>query len=241
MLFEGLSDLFQKYAKEIHKEYEQNSRIPLLSRIQAETDPQALNFMKFGRRFIVPREYFEPGRLIIVRPFAESILLSEYQCIIDALREASTARHESQTPPNRTIIDNAVSELLRLTRPDYIIIPIAFLVELSRASMRTRSPDTRFIEYDRGSEYYNYAGCRLNILWSNKYINLNEVIIGNSQDGLWLFKPEVPGHDDRLTVRFEVNEGLDPTLLVQTIFKYIPPAREKVYVISYPVEMCRIA
>jgi len=242
MSSDRLSDLFQKYSKEIHEEYERNSRIPFLSRIQVETNLRAPDFIKFERRFVIPRDLFEPDHLIIVRPFAESIVLSEFQYIIDALRQASPARCKSKTLPNKDTVDNAVSDLLSLTTPNYMIIPIAFNVELTLASLRTKFRAVPFIEYAKGGEYFNYAGNRLRILWSNKYIKLNEIIIGNSKDSQWLFKSEKHAHDDRLRVRFEVNqEDPDPTLLIQTIFKYVPPMQEKVYVISYPAEMCEVA
>ena len=229
-------DLIQRYSEEIQQQYYQSSRIPLLATMRREPDAQAPHFLKFARRFRIPREFFWDGRIIIVRPFADFIVYSEYQYFIDVLKETSDNRTMSETTPDIEMINSAIGSISGLTGPDFILIPIAFFVSLHALN---RASGLSIIEYDRGHAYYNYADRRLRILWSNKFINLNEIIIGNSRNGLWLFKSA--NADNRLTVRFDLDEtGADAILLVQTVFRYHPPSSENVSVIEFPESLCRI-
>jgi hypothetical protein len=235
MWSEREKQLIQRYSKEIREEYYKRSRVPLLATIRREPNAQAPNFLKLGRRFIIPREFFEESHVIIVHPFAEFIELSEYQYLIDTLRETSVHHVQSNTPPDEKIMDDAIRKISGFTEPNYIIIPIAFYVDLHVLSRASRFP---IIQYENGQAYYNLAGKRLRILWSNKFIHLNEIIIGNSEDGLWLYKS---ADDNRLTVRFYFEEHeVNPMLLVQTVFRFEPPPSEKIFVIKFPEHLCRI-
>jgi hypothetical protein len=236
MWSEREKQLIQRYYEEIRQEYYKRSRVPLLATLRRESDAKAPNFLKLGKKFIIPRELFEESHVIIVHPFAEFIELSEYQFLIDTLRKTSIHHVQSKTAPNQKIIDNAIIRISGYTEPDYIIIPIAFYVDLHALSRASRFPT---IQYENGQAYYNFAGKRLRILWSNKFINLNEIIIGSSKDGLWLYK-SFDGND-RLTVRFYFEEPeINPILLVQTVFRFLPPSREKISVIEFPENLCRV-
>lgn len=228
--------LIQKYSEEIRQQYNQGSRVPLLATPQREPSPQAHGFLKFGRRFIIPREHFREGVLIIVRPFADGIELSEYQYLIDTLRQTSSQHTRSERSPDREMINNAIERVLGSTRPNYMIVPIAFFVDLHNWDTTLGSS---IIQYQNGHAYYTYAEQRLRVLWSNKFISLNEIIIGSSRDGLWLFRSA--NGDERLTARFYFEEEEpNPILLVQTVFRFQPPAPEQISVIDFPERLCRI-
>ena len=163
-------------------------------------------------------------------------MLSEYQYLIDVLGETSRHRIHSEKPPDKEMIDDAVRTVSSLTEPDYIIAPIAFYVGLHALSRSSRFP---VIQYEEGQAYYNYAKRRLRILWSNKFIRLNELIIGNSRDSLWLFKSS--NGAGRLTVQFYFEEPEpNPILLVQTVFRFRPPSPERMYVIKFPGKLCKL-
>ena len=236
MWSENELQLTHRYSQEIRREYNQRSRVPILAIPQRERNAQAPDFLKFARRFKMSREFFEEGHIIIVHPFAEFIERSEYQYLIDILKETSRNRISSDTSPDIEMINSGIMSISSLTEPNFVIIPIAFYVGLHALNRASGVP---VIQYDGGHAYYNYASRQLRILWSNKFINLNEIIIGNSRDSLWLFKSA--NGDNRLTVRFDLDEtGTNAILLVQTVFRYHPPSAENVSVIEFPESLCRI-
>lgn len=229
-------ELTQKYSEEIRQIYNESSVVPHLARLRREDNPQAPGFLQIGKKFIIPRDFFEVGHIIIVRPFAEFVKLSEFQYAIDVLREIPDEPISSENPPDGEMINDAIAATPELVEPDYIIIPIAFFVDLHTMSRASRYP---IIQYKNGQAYYNYAGRNLHVLWSNKYISLNEIIIGNSRDSLWLFKSDNGGN--RLTVEFFFEEPeTNPILLVQTIFRFHPPPAGRICVIKFPESLCEV-
>lgn len=228
-------ELFLKYTQEIHQTYRENSLVPVLTTIQKEEDTQALGFVKIGKRFLVPQEFFEVNHVIIMRPFADFIELSEYQYIIDTMKETHHTHARCRQSPDYQIINEAIETIIGITEPNFIILPLAFFVSLHEGSRRPDGPPIRY-DNDR-HPYYVDNGSRLRILWSNKYIKLNEMIIGNSRDSLWLFKSN---DDERLKVEFVDVEQGDVTLLVETVFRYQPPPPDRLSVTEFPEELCRI-
>ena len=228
--------LIQRYSEEIRQQYCQGSRIPLLTTLRREPDAQAPDFLKIARRFKIPRDFFEEDHIIIVRPFSDFVELSEYQFIIDRLKEASRNRSRYETQPTVEMINQAIRSISGLTQPNFIIIPIAFYVDLHQKSRNSRLP---VIQYEDGQTYYNYKFGRLRVLWSNKFINLNEIIIGNSEDSEWLFKSA--DGENRLTVEFYLDESpMNIILLVQTVFRFRPPPAERIAVIEFPEDLCNV-
>ena len=65
--------LIQRYSGEIRQSYLEGSRVPVLATVRREPDARAPNFLKIGRRFRIPREFFEEDHFIVVRPFADFI------------------------------------------------------------------------------------------------------------------------------------------------------------------------
>jgi len=228
--------LIQRYREEIRQQYSQGSKVRLLTTLRREPDAQASDFLKIARRFKIPRDFFEEDHIIIVRPFSDFVELSEYQFIIDELKEASRNRSRYETLPTVEMIDHAIRSISGLTQPDFIIIPIAFYVDLHQKSRNSRLP---VIQYEDRQTYYNHGFGRCRVLWSNKFINLNEIIIGNSQDSEWLFKSA--NGENRLTVEFHPDDSpLNIILLVQTVFRFHPPPPERIAVIEFPENLCNI-
>lgn len=226
--------LIQEYCEEIRSGYRSESKVPLLATLRREPNPHAPNFLKIGKKFEIPKEFFEPGHRIIVRPFADFVALSEYQFLIDMLKNVSTHHIQSDNLPNMEMVDEAVRAICEFTRPDYIIVPIAFYMDFHQWSRV--SGKIPCINYDNRQAYYRYGGIHLRVLWSNKFIRLNEIIIGNSRDGEWLFKSA--NGDERLTVRFYFEQQhANPILLVQTVFRFRPPAPQEIYVIEFSEDL----
>lgn len=229
-------ELTRKYTEEIRQQYNKGSIVPLLANVRRETDAQAPDFFKFARRFIIPRELFDEGHIIIVRPFADFVVHSEYQHFIDVLKETSVNRPISETAPDIEMIDSAIESISNLTQPNFIIIPIAFYVSLHALSRAARQP---VINYENGQQFYDCISGRLRILWSNKFINLREIIVGNSRDSSWLFKSA--NGNERLTAEFYLEDPrTNPILLVQTVFRFLPPPAERIRVIEFPQDLCEI-
>jgi len=232
MWSEREEQLIQEYSEEIRRLYHERSKVPLLADLQKECALEAPNFLKIGKKFIIPRKYFV-GHRIIVHPFVDFVVLSEYQYLINTLKETSANHIRSNTSPNKEMIDKAISEISEFTEPNYMVVPIAFYVMFHEWSRDSKLP---CVDYYKGQAHYSYAGKKLRILWSNKFIHLNEIIIGNSRDGKWYFKPA--NGNERLTVKFYFEEQLsDPVLLVQTVFRFQSPSPKKVYVIEFPAEI----
>ena len=90
------------------------------------------------------------------------------------------------------------------------------------------------IIYESGGQpYYIFGKYKIKILWTNKFIKLNKIILGNKNDSKWEFKQdEITG--GRLTIKFSRN-GND-SLLLSTAFKFHPPSTNKVYFIGFTNE-----
>jgi len=227
-------ELVLKYCEEIRQTYKEMSHVPVIAVVRKELEAQALGFEKIAKRFLMPREFFEPNHVIMVRSFADFVELSEFQYMIYRLKQVSNRRTQLNTPPTYQMIDAAIEAICGLTNPNYIIIPIAFFVELH---MATRPSGLRLIQFERHDSFYAFGNLRLRIMWSNKYIKLNEIIVGSSDDSLWLFKSD---SDERLKVDF-AEEGQDNVaLLVETIFRFSPPQADRVSVMEFPENLCQI-
>lgn len=130
--------------------------------------------------------------------------------------------------------NEAISVILPLYPPNFIIMPVAFYVQLHQ-QIRAGNPVIRY--GTNGDSYYVGTGERLRILWSNKFINLNEILIGSSERSTWYYKP----HDNvRLKVEFMEEDINNLALLVETVFKFVPPSPNTISNIQFPEALCRI-
>lgn len=223
----------QRYAQEIHQLYEDKSKIPFMTQTREERDPRAHGFLRIEKRFRIPREHLADDVIMVTYPFAETIVYSEFRYLIDRLSAISSIRTEYSHIPDRITIDQAISRVLDHSIPDFIVIPIDFYVDLHRWATQLPNP---VIQYDGPNAYYLQSNCRLRILWSNKFVRLNSIIIGSLNDSIWNF---IRGNDNRrLTVEFEEN-GDETLLLVQTRFRYDEPQPDQVSIIDFPSELLR--
>lgn len=228
-------EIFLKYAQEIRNAYYENSRIPVLATIRREENIRSPDFLKIGKEFLIPEEFFDPDHVIITRPFADFVELSEFQYIIGVLNQTSDRKTQCCHVPDYSTINSAIEAISGITTPDFIVIPIAFFVGLHSGSVGSGAASVRY-ESDN-HPYYVGSGSRLRILWSNKYIKLNEILIGSSRDSFWLFKSN---DDDRLWVEFKDLRQTKVSLLVETKFKYLPPPADKISVVEFPDRLCQI-
>jgi hypothetical protein len=226
------TELITRYSNEISQIYERSSRVPILTTPRLEHNAAAEDFIKIGKRFLIPREFFEPNHYIVMKPFSNFIELSEFQYLIDTLLQIKENRIRCQEEPSSEIINSAITNIITETCPNFMIVPVSFFVH-----MHTQNR-SRLIDYREDSrEYYNgYGMAPLRIIWSNKYVRLNQIIIGNSNDSIWMYKG---GNFGRLLIEFE-NTGLDLSMLIQTVFRYIPPPSNNLSVIDFPEELCRL-
>ena len=117
-----------------------------------------------------------------------------------------------------------------------MIVPISFFVNIHNWGTRYTNKRPALIEYIKGDAYYKYFGGKMKILWSNKYIKLNEIIIGSKDDSIWEYQPDI-NSNERITIKFEP-DGIDGILFINEVFKYIPPSPENISIIKFPPELC---
>jgi len=122
--------------------------------------------------------------------------------------------------------------------PDFMLVPISFFVDMHDWGMNLNYPSGGTISYDKRQIYYNYLGKRCRIIWSNKFLNLSEIIIGNSMNSLWRYRPD-EYNGKRVTIRI-TPKGMDGVLLVKTDFEYHPPLSDEVSIISFPDNLTKI-
>jgi hypothetical protein len=226
----------RKYTKELLKSYYEDSRLESLTTVRK--NEYLTDALTLGKRIILPQ--FEENVIMIQTPLIQGLQLGEFQYIIDALNKSSVNVQEYKDLPNREIIDEVHSKLLH-SRPDFMIIPISFFVDVHNWGMRLDgSTGLSVMTYRGRSAYYDVGGDRMRILWSNKFVRLNEIIIGSKSDSLWQYRPD-ESTGERVTIRFEREKATsEPTLLLKTVFKYTPPPPENVSIIRFPPELTEI-
>jgi len=229
MLFNDNIDLIQKYTDEMldyYKKYTLLEYLTTLKPVQEISDPLYLS-----KKIIIPKEILNGLAIGLFSNFIRSIQMGEFQYIIDQLRNYKINEFYSEEFPDRKMINNGINMLLKNTKPDFMIVPIEFFVDMHHWGMRFDLGYPPVLKYDETLPIYHYRDHMLKIMWSNKFINLKEIIIGNNSDSEWLYKPD-KHTNERITIEFEREIG-DDVLLTQTIFKYIPPYPECISIIRF--------
>jgi len=226
----------ERYTKELLEFYYRESRLESLTTIRK--NEQLTDALMLAKKVNLPQ--IRKGVIIGLTSLIQGLQLGEFQYIIDTLNKADANVQEYKRLPNREIIDEARYKL-SYNRPDFIIIPVRFFVHIHNWGMPLPGSAGRsVIAYENHGAYYHVGGDRMKILWSNKFIRLNEIIIGSKNEGLWEYRPD-ESTGERVTVRFDKEWPMaEPTLLLKTVFRYTPPPPERVSIIRFPPELTEI-
>lgn len=178
-------------------------------------------FFQIGKRFRVPKSWFTTEKNVNSRPFFSSI----GQGI--ALGERNFFRHHllKQMKENVKVYATELDfgfinkETLRLKEegfnPNILLAPIDCYVEIMKSQLKS-------FEWAQGKTYYRTDHqTRLMVFWSNKYVNLEEFIIMDSNAGIWSIKPDL--ETSRVLTARIGNSRLYPDeveVLVKTVAKY---------------------
>jgi len=223
----------KRYTNEILEFYYDNNRVNHLSLVQKEDE--LLDALQIAKKIILP--FIEKNVYIVLSPLVQGIQMTEFQYIINQLKEKGKDNLKSDKLPDRKIIENGIQKLLPFTKPDFMIVPIGFFVDMHRWGI-PMTDSYHIIKYQDKYPFYHFREERLKIIWSNKFVNLNEIIIGNKEHSLWQYKADEET-DERITIKFE--RGLEgETLLLKTVFKYTPPYSENISIIEFPEELTKL-
>ena len=221
----------KRYTSEIKEFYYNNNIVDHLSIVEKKYEiPNAL---QIARKFILP--FIDKNIYLVLSPFVQGIQMAEFQYIIDQLKKSGRHNIKSNKLPDRELIENAILKIPPYSKSSFMIVPVAFFVEMHRWGM-VPTNSHHFIRYEEDRmPYYHFREEKIKIIWSNKFINLNEIIIGSKMDSLWQYKPDKE-KDERITIKFETTpEG--ETLLLKTVFRYTPPPTEYISIIEFPEEL----
>lgn len=232
MSFRNKKEVIEKYTKDILDYYYKSSRVQFLTtvkKVNEITEPKYIGHkIQLKPDLFEPNVYYEFSRLI------QGMQMAEFQKIIDELNKKKNHYVKHNKLPNKEIIDSAIDKIDTYSNPDFMIVPIAFFTDMHKWGMPIESK-YHILTYKNHHPQYDYLGNKILILWSNKFINLNNIIIGRKEDSEWQYIPDKQTNN-RLTVRFQE----DYTLFLQTIFKYIPPHPEEISIIEFPEELTRL-
>jgi len=227
--------IIEKYTQDIKRYYYDHNILDHLTII--EENPNIIDPKQIAIKISLPFDMFEENVYVEFSRIIQGMQMTEFQYVIDELQKGKINYIEYNVPPNKKIIDEAILLLPQYKQVDYMIVPISFFMDMHKWGMPIDSL-YHIITYDNNYPYYNILGEKIKILWSNKFIKLNNIIIGSKNDNLWQYKPD-DATNERLTVNFS-KENNKNILLLKTIFKFIPANPEYISIIKFPEELIKI-
>jgi hypothetical protein len=228
----------KKYKTELLTYYKNNSRLKYLT--QVVKNDKLNDYESIGKKYLLPNFRLEPNTYWVLSSFIQGLAMGEFQYIINSL--ISLDKNQQQTIkynklPNNDIIENALEKLDDYMEPNYMIVPINFFVDMHNWGMKLIG-EHYIINYKNEAASYNSSRGELKIIWSNKFINLNQIIIGDKNRSSWQYIPDSETGDE-ITIEFEP-EISDAKLFLQERFKYLPPYNDEISIIEFPKELTNI-
>ena len=224
-----------KYINDIKEFYYKYSYLPYLTTLI--DNPKLENALKFEKRYLLEHFQLSPSIFWEFSRITQGIQMAEFQYVIDRLKENAIVPDniiEFSELPNQHIIQQAIFKIYSLNKPIFMIVPIAFFTDMHKWGMRYDSPHQ--IVWEGGHAFFKIFDQKINIIWSNKFVKLNEIIIGNKRESKWYYKPDEKT-GERLTVKFE-SDNLDTILILKAVFKYHTPQPREISIIKFPSEFC---
>jgi len=227
----------KKYKNELLTYYRNNSRLKYLT--QVIKNNTLIDYETFGKRYVLPNFRLEPNTYWVLSRFLQGLAMGEFQYIINTL--INLDKNKKQTIitdklPNDDVIESAIEKLDDYIKPNYMIVPINFFVSMHDWGMKL-TEKYHFINYRNGVASYNSSKGELIIVWSNKFIKLNQIIIGDKNRSSWLYLPDTET-DDEITINFEP-DAIDATLFLQERFRYMPPHNDEISIVEFPEELTK--
>lgn len=187
------------------------------------------NALKFSKKYDLgkmnPNTFYSFSRLV------QSITWGEFNYIVDQLKKSSSYIQEYKMP-DKNIINTSISKIIGV-KPDIMIVPVDFFVNMHQWGMKYEEDGTPpVIKYEDKIPYYYYDDeTKLRIIWANKAININEIIISKKENNIWEYKT-YSETNERIYFNFEHNIDTD-YLFYESLFKYYPPKDDKIFCIKY--------
>lgn len=190
--------------------------------VPPETRPNT--FRQFVNSWLIERQHIlDESHHLILGDLGEEVARNEIREIINRIGNSCKPR----TVQDLTIteIRTSVQQLQSHGfRPNRIFLPIEYfheVIEWNHSSERT------IAQY--GGQYgsvtdsiYIDSSMILKVIYSNKYIPLDRVIITSKEANKWEFRPDAETNG-RLTAKFnwDMNDPVNTSLLVRTVFNLV--------------------
>jgi len=225
-----IEEIKENYRTEMLKYYYSDSRLDHFTTITSSQE--ILDSLKLAKYINIPKDTLDGNVYLVTSSIVQSITMGEYRYAVNNINSIEENIIISETSPNKEIINEAIVKSMNYSIPDFIIIPVEFFVDIHKWGMPiTNKKHYSTIFYEDNMPFYRFGSYNLKILWTNKYIDFNNIIIGSKHNSMWIYKPDKPT-GERLTIKFERTPQKD-TLLLQTVFKFHPPNPDTVTIIKF--------
>lgn len=233
MSIESPEEFIEKNTKEIIKFYYQQSRLDNIATLIKNKN--LYQSKKLGKRINIPRDALFTNVDIVWSKIIMGLTIAEFQYIIDVINENVSEEKTYNHYPTKKMIDNKILSLINQgINPNYMITPIGFYMKFFEWSP-FKDSNSR-IRYDKGIQYYCYAGQNLRIIWSSKYIKLNKLIIGSKLNSKWYYEPDEENQNERIIVKFDLEKY---ELLLLETFNYVAPNPSEISVLVFTEDICK--
>lgn len=199
-----------------------------------ETARRPLDFLRLGRWYYIPEEWFTDPSIFPDLVFGEtgrSIALGEEKHIVEKILENDSTRKIIVETVDSFFIKRQIRDVILRATQTYghanyqivIFAPIAYFV----AAHIDWPRQERGIVWRNGDLFVD--GLRIELHWSNKYIDYKELIILEKSMCCWIAKPTVGG---RMNADVTVsNQRGQLELKAQSVFSFLLEAPENILVV----------
>ena len=212
-----------KCIEDIKSNYSQKTIVKRIvkSRNYDETKDHDKEFLHIGIKNLIDRIWFTaPDYYPMFSELGDSIAIGEENFLLDKIRENSATHYVDEIS-----YDSIKSSIQQLAAggldPSALFAPIDFFVQMHEWKTGLPGNLAMALLYDSGRTYFVFSETKkLELFWSNKYVNLISFAIVDETFGEWITKPSEI--NEALTVKIE-EEAIEKdkvSILVKSDFRF---------------------
>lgn len=219
MASEHINDKLRDLEHQIRTSYQNVSILDDVCTMQSvEENIQRGQFDQFASRYAINRSHIiDPSHFLLLGDLGKSVARSEINLLTREIQE--TARQETLDEISFEQIKDVVHGLIAQDyEPNVIFIPTDYFHDVHNWNSEHRpygSPGSIF------SRLYLDAATPLNVKYSSKYTEFENIIVTTKTVNEWQYRPD-QDTQGRLTAKFDWNitDTENTELLIKTVFKF---------------------
>jgi len=219
-MMDRIQEKIRELEEQIHSTYRNYSRIDDICITNAVPLDQRRNqFRQFAKRFLIERQHItDETHFLIFDNFGSGVARSELNYLIHELNQNS----QTTNIPEVTLAN--IREQVEVMHnnghtPNVIFMPIEYYHTIHEWNMQPFQEG--LIDRNLGDSLVVNRNAILKVIFSNKYVPFENVIITSRENNLWEYRAD-ERTDSRLTAKmdWELEDPINAILLVKTVFNY---------------------